>query len=98
LVSATDLTATGAAALSLPLFPDLPPPHKDGWQPRHVDEVHLGMPMLWDGPEMWAMWIDQHPDKCPHGIVVMPDGCISMHGIHGMQLIKWHKPRPEAVE
>ena len=56
------------------------------------------MPMLRDGPEMWAMWIDQHPDKCPHGIVVMPDGCISMHGIHGMQLIKWHKPRPEAIE
>ena len=37
--SATDLAATGAAALSLLLFPDLPPPHKDGWQPCHVEEV-----------------------------------------------------------
>ena len=91
-VSTTDLTMTGATTPSLPLFPDLPPPHNDGWQPHHVDEVGLSMPMLWDSPEMWAMWIDQHPDKCPRGIVVMPDGHISMHGIHGMQLIKWHNP------
>jgi hypothetical protein len=55
LVSATDLAATDTATLSLPLFLDLPPPHKDGWQPCHVDEVHLGMPMLQDVPEMWAM-------------------------------------------
>jgi hypothetical protein len=91
-VSATDLAATGASAPSLPLFPDLPLPHDDGWQPHHVDEVCLGMPMLWDSPKMWAMWIDQHLDKHPCGIVVMPDGCISMHSIHGMQLIKRHNP------
>jgi hypothetical protein len=47
---------------------------------------------------MWAMWIDQNPDHCPRGIVVMPDGRISMRGIRGMQLIKWRNPRREAVE
>jgi len=50
------------------------------------------MPKLWDIPEMWAMWIDQHPDKCPHGIVVMPDSHISMRGIHGMQIVKQCQP------
>ena len=44
------------------------------------------------------MWIDQHPDKCPHGIVVMPDGRISMRGIRGMQLIKRRNPRPKVAE
>jgi hypothetical protein len=97
-VSAMDLAVTGIAAPSLPLFPDLPPPHEDGWQPRHVEEVCLGMPRLWDGPEMWVMWIDQHLDKRPCGIVVMPDGHISLHGIRGMQIVKRRQPRPEAAE
>jgi hypothetical protein len=56
------------------------------------------MPKLQDTPEMWAMWIDQHPDKCPRGIVVMPDGRVSMRSIRGMQLIKRRNPRPEAAE
>ena len=73
-------------------IPDLPPPHKDGWQPHYVDEVCLSMPMLQDGPKMWAMWLDQHPDKRLCGIVVMPDGCVSMRGICGIQLIKQRKP------
>jgi hypothetical protein len=80
------------------LFLDLPPPHEDGWQPCHVEEVQLGMPRLWDISKMWAMWIDQHLDKRPRGIVVMPDSCISLHGIHGMQIVKRHQPRPEAAE
>ena len=79
--SPTDLTATSAAKLQLPLFPELPPPHTDGWQPRHPEDVRLNMPKLWDPAEMWAMWIDQNPDKCLCGIVVMPDGHVSMHGI-----------------
>jgi hypothetical protein len=79
--SPTDLAATSAAKLQLPLFPELPPPHADSWQPRHQEDVWLNMPMLRDTPEMWAMWIDQNPDHCPRGIVVMPDGRISMHGI-----------------
>ena len=33
LVNATDLTVTYTTALSLPMFPELPPPHADGWQP-----------------------------------------------------------------
>ena len=98
LVSTTNLAMTGASAPLLPLFLDLPPPHDDGWQPCHVDEVHLGMPMLWDSPEMSAMWIDQHPDKRPRGIVVMPDGRISMCGICGIQLIKRCNPQPKAIE
>ena len=96
--SPTDLTATSAAKLQLPLFPELPPPHADGWQPRHLEDVRLNMPTLWDPAEMWAMWIDQNLDHCPRGIVVMPDGRVSMCGIQGMQLIKWRNPRCEAVE
>ena len=96
--SAMDLAMTGAAAPSLPLFLDLPPPHEDGWQPRHVEEVRLGMPRLRDVPKMWAMWIDQHPDKCSRGIVVMPDGRVSMRGIRGMQIVKWCQPQPEVAE
>jgi hypothetical protein len=84
--------------LPLPLFLELPPLHDDGWQPCHTEDVRLNMPKLQDSPKMWAMWIDQHPDKCPHGIVVMPDGRISMHGICGMQLIKWCNPQPEVAE
>jgi len=94
----TDLATTSATKPQLPLFLELPPPHADGWQPRHPEDVRLNMPKLWDTPEMWAMWIDQHPDKCLRGIVVMPDGHISMCGIRGMQLIKRRNPRPEAVE
>jgi hypothetical protein len=85
----TDLAATSAVKPQLPLFPELPPPHADGWQPRHPEDVWLNMPKLRDTPEMWAMWIDQHPDKCLRGIMVMPDGRVSMRGIRGMQLIKW---------
>jgi hypothetical protein len=91
-VNATDHTATYATALSLPMFPEFPPPHADSWQPCHGDEVHLSMPMMQDGPEMWAAWIDQHLDKHLQGIVIMPDGHVSMRGIHGMQLIKWRNP------
>jgi hypothetical protein len=80
------------------MFPELPPPHDDGWQPHHLDDVRLDMPKLRDQPEVWAMWIDQHPDKCPRGIVVMPDGRVSMCGIRGMQLIKRRNPRPEVAE
>jgi hypothetical protein len=80
------------------MWPELPPPHADGWQPCHPDDVQLDMPKLRDQPEAWAMWIDQHPDKCPRGIVVMPDGRISMRGICGMQLIKRRNPRPEVAE
>jgi hypothetical protein len=47
---------------------------------------------------MWAMWIDQHPDKCLRGIVVMPDSHISLRGIRGMQIVKQCQPRPEAIE
>ena len=94
----TDLAAISAAKPQLPMFPELPPLHADGWQPRHPDDVRLDMPRLQDKPEVWAMWIDQHLDKCPHGIVVMPDGCVSMRGIRGMQLIKQCNPRPEVAE
>jgi hypothetical protein len=97
-VSATDLAATDTTAPSLPLFPALPLLHDDSWQACHVDEVCLGMPMLQDSPKMWAMWIDQHLDKCPPGIVVMPDSCVSMCGIHGMQLIKWRNLQPAVAE
>ena len=90
--SPTDLAATSATKLQLPLFPELPPPHADGWQPRHPEDVRLNMPTLRDPAEMWAMWIDQNPDHCPCGIVVMPDGCVSMCGIRGMQLIKRCNP------
>jgi hypothetical protein len=90
--SPTNLATTSAAKPQLPLFPELPPPHADGWQPRHQEDVRLNMPMLRDTPEMWAMWIDQNPDKCLCGIVVMPDGRVSMHGIRGMQLIKRRNP------
>ena len=76
----------------LPLFPELPPPHADSWQPCHPEDVRLNMPKLWDTPEMWAMWIDQHLDKCLHGIVVMPDGHVSMCSIQGMQLIRQRNP------
>jgi hypothetical protein len=79
--SPTDLTATSAAKLQLPLFPELPLPHADGWQPRHPEDVRLNMPMLRDPAEMWAMWIDQNPDHCLHGIVFMLDGRVSMRGI-----------------
>jgi hypothetical protein len=88
----TNLAATSAAKPQLPLFPELPPLHDDGWQPHHLEDVRLNMPKLRDTPEMWAMWIDQHPDKCPRGIVVMPDGHVPMHGICGMQLIKRRNP------
>jgi len=94
----TDLTATSAAKPQLPMFLELPPPHADGWQPHHPDDVRLDMPKLWDQPKVWAMWIDQHPDKCLCGIVVMPNGHISMCSIQGMQLIKRRNPRPEVVE
>jgi hypothetical protein len=67
----TDLAATSAAKPQLPLFPELPPPHDDSWQPHHLEDVRLNMLKLQDTPEMWAMWIDQHPDKCPRGIVAM---------------------------
>jgi len=96
--SPTNLAATSAAKLQLPLFPELPPPHTDGWQPRHPEDVWLNMPTLRDPTKMWAMWIDQNPDHCPRGIVVMPDGRVSMCGIRGMQLIKRRNPRREAVE
>jgi len=56
------------------------------------------MPRLRDIPEMWAMWIDQHPDKHLRGIVVMPNSRISMCGICGMQIVKRRQPRPEATE
>jgi hypothetical protein len=90
--SLTNLATTSAAKLQLPLFPELRPPHADSWQPRHLEDVRLNMPMLWDPPEMWAMWIDQNPDHYPRGIVVMPDSCVSMCGIRGMQLIKRCNP------
>jgi len=90
--SPTNLTATSAAKPQLPLFPELPPPHADGWQPHHQEDVWLNMPMLRDTPKMWEMWIDQNPDKCLCGIVVMPDGRVSMRGIRGMQLIKRRNP------
>ena len=80
-VNATDHTATYATALSLPMFPEFPPPHADSWQPRRPEDVWLNMPMLRDTPKMWEMWIDQNPDKCLCGIVVMPDGRVSMRGI-----------------
>jgi hypothetical protein len=96
--SPTDLAATSAAKLQLPLFPELPPPHADGWQPRHPEDVWLNMPTLRDPAEMWAMWIDQNLDCCPRGIVVMPDGRVSMRSIRGMQLIKRCNPQREAVE
>jgi hypothetical protein len=79
--SPTDLAATSAAKPQFLLFPELPPPHADSWQPRHQEDVRLNMPTLRDPPEMWAMWIDQNPDHCPRGIVVMPDSRISMRGI-----------------
>jgi len=79
--SPTDLTATSAAKPQLPLFPELPPPHADGWQPCHPEDVRLNMPTLRDPAEMWAMWIDQNLDHCPRGIVVMPDSRVSMRGI-----------------
>jgi len=91
-------TATSASELSLPLFLDLPPPHADRWQPRHVDGVRLGMAMMRDVPEMQADWIDQHPDKCLRGIVVMPDGHMSICSICGMQLIKQHNPKAKAIK
>jgi hypothetical protein len=94
----TDLAATSAAKPQLPMFMELPLPHHDGWQPRHMEDVRLDMPKLQDEPEVWAMWIDQHPDKCPRGIVVMPNGCVSLHGICGMQLVKQRNPRPEVAE
>jgi hypothetical protein len=94
----TYLAATSTTQPQLPMFPELPPPHTDGWQPRHPDDVQLDMPKLRDQPEVWAMWIDQNPDKCPRGIVVMPDGHVSMRGIRGMQLIKRRNPRPEVAE
>jgi hypothetical protein len=78
---------TSAHELLQHMFPDLPPPHADGWQPHHVDEVRLSMPMLRDIPEMWAEWVDQHLDRRPRGIVV-----------HVMQLIKRRNPRSEVVE
>jgi hypothetical protein len=94
----TDLATTSAVKPQLPMFLELPPPHADGWQPCHLDDVRLDMPKLQDQPEVWAMWIDQHPDKCLRGIVVMPDGRVSMRSIRGMQLIKRHNPRPEVAE
>jgi hypothetical protein len=90
--SPTDLTATSVAKPQLPLFPELPPPHADSWQPRHLEDVRLNMPTLQDPAEMWAMWVDQNPDHCPRGIVVILDGCVSMRSIRGMQLIKWCNP------
>jgi hypothetical protein len=89
--SPTDLTAT-------PAVPRVPPLHADSWQPRHPEDVRLNMPTLWDPPKMWAMWIDQNPDHCLRGIVVMPDGRVSMCSIRVMQLIKRCNPRREAVE
>ena len=56
------------------------------------------MPMMRDVPELWAEWIDQHPDKCPRGILILPDGHVSMRGICGMQLIKRRNPRPAAAD
>jgi hypothetical protein len=88
----TDLAATSATKPQLPMFPELPLPHDDGWQPCHVEDARLDMPKLRDEPKVWAMWIYQHPDKCPCGIVVMPDGRVSMCGIRGMQLIKQRNP------
>jgi hypothetical protein len=94
----TDLAATSATKPQLPMFLELPLPHADGWQPRHPDDVRLDMPKLRDQPEVWAMWIDQHLDKCPRGIVVTPDSRVSMRGICGMQLIKQCNPCPEVAE
>jgi len=54
----TDLAVTSAAKPQLPMFAELPLPHDDGWQPRHVEDVQLDMPKLQDEPEVWAMWID----------------------------------------
>jgi hypothetical protein len=96
--SPTNLAATSATKLQLPLFPELPLSHADSWQPRHQEDVRLNMPMLQDTPEMWATWIDQNLDKCLRGIVVMPDSRISMYSIRGMQLIKQRNPQREAVE
>jgi hypothetical protein len=96
--SPTDLATTSAAKPQLPLFPELPPLHADSWQPRHQEDVRLNIPKLQDTPEMWAMWIDQNPDKCPRGIVVMPDSRVSMRSIRGMQLIKRRNPQHEVVE
>ena len=96
--SPTDLATTSATKPQLPRWPELPLPHADGWQPCHPDDVQLDMPKLRDQPEAWAMWIDQHLDKCPRGIVVMPDGHVSMRGIRGMQLIKRCHPRPKVAE
>jgi len=78
----TDLAATSAVKPQLPLFPELPPPHADGWQPRHPEDVWLNMPKLRDTPEMWAMWIDQHPDKCLTAAYqcVAYEGCSSSNG------------------
>jgi len=84
--------ATSALELLCCLFLDLPLPHEDGWQPHHELEVQISMPMMQDMHEMWAEWIDQHLDKCLRGIVVMPDSCMSMCGICGMQLIKQCNP------
>jgi hypothetical protein len=64
-------------------FPDLPLPHADGWQPCHELKVCVGMPMMQDIPEMWAEWIDQHPDKCLRGILIKPDSHVSMRDILG---------------
>jgi hypothetical protein len=89
--------ATSAPEQSWCLFPDLPLPHKDGWQPRHEDNGCLSTPMMCDVPEMWAAWIDQHPDNRLQGIVIMPDGHVSMRSIRGMQLIKRRNPRPGVV-
>jgi hypothetical protein len=56
--SPTNLPATSATKLQLPLFLELPPLHTDGWQPCHQEDVRLNMPRLQDTPKMWAMWID----------------------------------------
>jgi hypothetical protein len=93
-----DRTVTSALQQSQHMFPDLPPPHEDRWQPRHPDEVHVSMPRMRDVPKLWAKWIDQHLDKCPRGILIKLDGRVSMRSIHGMQLIKQRNPHPQVVE
>ena len=49
----TNLAATSAAKRQLPMFTELSPPHDDGWQPRHMEDVQLDMPKLRDEPEVW---------------------------------------------
>ena len=90
--SVPETTLIGGLSCPLPQFPELPPPHADGWQPCQELEECLNMPKLRDLPELWVEWIDQHLAKCPHGIRVKPDGCVSLRSICRMKLIKQQNP------